>query len=112
MRKRTEYEWDVESVDKRTGDVLDHNHTETCVEALQFIQDFPDDENERRELVLVRDVFDASDAVVDRTWAYVADGALPAYFADACGEDATQVPKRFHAELNAARLAMQTGATH
>ena len=88
---RVHYEWDIESVDDY-GDIIDHDFNDKC-------PGLPREANER--LVLVRNVaeglsdeWDASAHIVDRSWAYVEDGALPERF-----DDGTPVPVRFFTEL-------------
>lgn len=85
------YEWDIETVDPETGDILDHHHFDDC-------PGIPEESDKR--LVLVRDATGRFSGF-DRTWAYVKeDGTLPEYFATAYGIHETRVPKRFHAALS------------
>lgn len=89
-RSTTTYEWDIETFDPETGDILDH--------------DFSDDRPTRtlepgQRVVLVRDT-DYDDGRRLRLWAYVGpDGTMPEYFEDA-GERPTtvRVPKRFRGD--------------
>ena len=90
-KRKVDYEWDLEPFDPVSGDVLDHDHSDTC-------PGLPREPNV--QLVLVRDVCeyeespDADGDLADRAWAYVVDGKLPEAFSN--GE---RVPKRFHTEL-------------
>lgn len=98
------YEWDIETWDAESGDVLEHDHRE------RLDQFDPDRLREALKgkgtlrLVLVRDVGDEHHGVTDRTWAYVEDGKLPGIFRmwfDADSDDSAgeTVPVRFVAEL-------------
>ena len=85
------YEWDIETVDPDTDDILDHRHADKLSELPK------PGTNER--LVLVRD----DDA--GRSWAYVKNGILPNFFSipEADGneyETAVAVPVRFEQEFN------------
>ncbi len=87
---QTSYEWDLEAVDEH-GDIIDHD----------FRDKFPGLPTEDNvSLVLVRNVGEGyrsdptSFDLIDRAWAYVKDGKLPAEF-----DSGDLVPKRFHREL-------------
>lgn len=83
MTKNTFYEWDTEYTDEY-GDVVDHDfHGET-------FPGIPADPN--ASLVLVRSKYrPGSGDLIDRGWAYVKNGELPANF-----DDGYPVPERFH----------------
>lgn len=91
-RNKISYEWDNETVD-RYGDIYDHHHSDT-LEYLEPPQTTPDANGYTIELVLVRDECD-DEGLLDRSWAYVEDGILPAEFTYGA-----KVPKRFHVEYN------------
>ena len=92
MRTKINYEWAIETVENindEDPDIIDISHSDR-------LERLPEhSENER--LVLVRDVRepDNFDNLIDRHWAYVTGGALPAMFE----ESAHKVPQRFHKEL-------------
>jgi len=97
--KHTFYEWDIETVDLSDGlplhsayaDILDHCHSDDC-------PGIPEEHDQR--LCLVRDHdFDV------RSWAYVMDGKLEAWFRDAYGARVAKVPQRFHRELERSKGA-------
>lgn len=84
------YEWDRETVDPETGDILDHNYSKTLSPLI----------GEPGRLVLVRDVFDHYGDLENRSWAYVLpSGLLPNHFYDSADRPVATVPKRFHHEL-------------
>lgn len=94
---KTEYEWDIETVDISMGpvespdvDIIEHRHSATC----PTVAIRPD-----QRLVLVRDVWCNVDGLIDRQWAYVIGRGLPEYFSSTVGKTGTRVPKRFHDEL-------------
>jgi hypothetical protein len=85
------YEWCVEVVDGY-GDIVDNYFADSLAQAIEWAGD--DDEYEHQIcLVRTEDTFNG-----DRAWAYLTDGRLPEYFADAFGHDTTKVPQRFHRE--------------
>ena len=85
------YEWCVEVVDQH-GDIVDNYFADSLAQAIEWAGD--DDEYEHQIcLVRTEDTFNG-----DRAWAYLTDGRLPEYFADAFGHDTTKVPQRFHRE--------------
>lgn len=104
MKRFVAYEWDVETYldtdHSGDGDIVDHNHSQTAVDALSALRE-PQADPEgtiKTRLVLVRDVFDEGEDLVSRAWAYVEDGKLPAMFNDTTC-DIAKVPQRFHKEL-------------
>tara|TARA_Y100000593_G_C4224152_1_gene293525 strand:+ start:374 stop:676 length:303 start_codon:yes stop_codon:yes gene_type:complete len=91
------YEWDLETVDSKHGDVLDHHHADKLKELLFFKNkkpsDFnPNDKGTHYDLVLVRDLWVDSE-LEQRTWAYEDEGKIPKEF-----DNGISVPKRFLAE--------------
>ena len=86
------YEWCVEVVDQH-GDIVDNYFAASLAQAIEWAGD--DDGEYEYQICLVRteDTFNG-----DRAWAYLTDGRLPEYFADAFGHDTTKVPQRFHRE--------------
>lgn len=92
------YEWDIEEVDRDSGDILDHNHGDKLSQLLRAFGDIIT--QGRGDLVLVRDEGNNVEGLLDRYWAYVKDGVLPEYFTDSMGEDTgIRVPQRFHREI-------------
>jgi hypothetical protein len=98
IRNRTSYQWDLETFDPESGDILDHHHAES-LSALPW----PSTPGER--LVLVRDVGNDLDGLQCRSWAYVDESRmLPAEFTipDETGTERSigvRVPQRFHREI-------------
>lgn len=98
------YEWDVELVadgdsdEHEDGEVLDHAHSETLREAIEWSKANPPEPGTRHEIVLVRDKIEP-DCFLNRTWAGLEGGKLPEFFYDSIGIDQTKVPKRFHDEV-------------
>lgn len=94
------YEWDIETVDGESGDILDHSHRDRLhefggEELTQAINQDYDEKNQFTRLVLVRD------DGLSRSWAYVTlDGKLPEKFLDAYDITVAKVPKRFIEEFN------------
>lgn len=86
------YEWDYETTDSESGDIIEHHHAEKLV---HFRNSHKDD-----NLVLVCDIYDEIDGLQDRFWAYVVNGKLPTHFSDSLGNLTRKVPVRFHTELN------------
>lgn len=84
------YEWDWETVDNETGDVLDHYHTGS-----RKIDNEPTcEDNQHTELVLVWNNGNDIDGLEDRSWAYVKDKQLPERF-----DNGMPVPPRFKTQL-------------
>tara|TARA_S200002703_G_scaffold159912_1_gene175428 strand:+ start:2204 stop:2545 length:342 start_codon:yes stop_codon:yes gene_type:complete len=96
MRNTTEYEWDIEMVDKH-GDILDHDFSDK-LQSLKIHSEYPhnwqDEKIVSRELTLVKSVGNEYQGVVERTWAYINTDGLPSEF-----ENGDSVPKRFAAEF-------------
>lgn len=94
---RTEYEWDIETVD---AEMLAEGSTDPDIEGHEESDKCPSRvlaSNER--LVLVRHTGSDAEGVLDRFWAYVKDGKLPECFEDCGRPTQIKVPQRFHAEL-------------
>jgi hypothetical protein len=87
----TNYEWDYETIDLNSGDIIDHNHANK-------LTDFRA-EDKTDTLVLIRDSGDQIHGLQERTWAYVINNKLPEYFSDSTGIPLHKVPARFHKEL-------------
>lgn len=86
------YEWDVETFDLESDDILDHSHMDKPVP--------PSSLCECERLVLVRDDGTDDEGLIDRLWAYVEDDMLPKHFENGAGiETQVRVPKRFHKQL-------------
>ncbi len=118
MRTKICYEWDLETTDLE-GDVIDHNHIDTARALLDTEQRWgKPPEGQRYRLTLVRDERESWDgepgALIDRNWAYIENGQLPECFS-AAGLDGMvplpnmRVPKRLHAELTRAQIAVALG---
>lgn len=87
------YEWDCETIDPASMDVVSHLHGD--------LVNLPWSEPHTR-IVLVRDVGNDEDGLLERHWAYVDPGSkmLPSHFADECGnETLVRVPQKFHREI-------------
>ena len=87
------YEWCIEGIDKY-GDIQDVNHSDTLSFYVEGHFDLADDEV-KKDLGLIRDIWTDYDDLADRVYAYVDGGTLPEYFE----ESGFKVPKRFHQEL-------------
>lgn len=97
------YEWDievvqdVETLDKESGEILEHMHQESYRQVLDFIHRNPPEEGTRYDVVLVRDDDEG------RSWSYMGlDGKLDEFFYDAYLKKTSKVPKRFHVEVERA----------
>lgn len=88
------YEWDIETVDPKTGDIVDHNFNDDLAALLpDFVTQDP-----TMRLCLVRHVGDDLDGETDRLWAYMDDHwNLPRFF-ERSDDMPTEVivPKRYH----------------
>jgi len=111
------YEWDAEIVDTAAidpetnepyNDVLDHLFGDIDY----VLEQTPEDEGTRIDVVLVYNEGDDFDGLRDRAWAYVDDGKLPEWFEDAMGARIRKVPQKYHNELRRAlaRKAAKEGA--
>lgn len=90
-----EYEWDCETIDAETGDIVDHSHGATLAQVRQWARSNPPADGTHYAIVLVRDYYN------DRSWAYLdAQDRLPPHFTDAAGCSVAKVPARFHKETN------------
>jgi len=96
------YEWCVESVVRETGDIEDLNFVGTFACARSEPQT---DDRYDYEIVLVRNEGNEDEGVTGRLWAYVEDGVLPEFFANASGNATNvKVPKKFHKETKKTEL--------
>lgn len=92
------YEWDVEEVsalatdDYEKGEVIEHWHQSSFLDALKFSRTTPPEGSEY-VIVLVRDDDNG------RAWAYLEDGKLPDYALDAADNKCGKIPVRFHKEV-------------
>ena len=95
MTHLVRYEWIVETIDG-FGDVIDIDHRDTASDALRSARTVMCEGGNHYDVGIVRDRFDHDDPneLVDRQWAYVENGKLPAVF-----DGGTAVPKRFHVEI-------------
>ena len=98
------YKWDVEtmtSIEKdnhKKSEIVDRNCALSFAHAMSIASTAPD-EGMAYQVVLVRD----DDKL--RSWAYLSDMSLPSYFEDAYQNYYGKVPKRFHNEVAAYKLA-------
>lgn len=94
MRDLISYEWVMEEIENREGDIIDPQFCDTLKEALAIE---PDEKALRVEIALVRFEGNEFDGIRLREYAYLNDGKLPEEF-----EDGYKVPKRFHDEVKKA----------
>jgi hypothetical protein len=66
----TKYEWDIETIETKHGDVVDHYHHDKLSDLLDTLKQWAPKSGERYEVVLVRDVGSNDEGVVDRQWWY------------------------------------------
>jgi len=93
--KTIDYEWDCETIDTDTGDIIDHSHGATLRDVLSWARANPPESDTHHAIVLVRDEY------TERSWAYLNDdGTLPDFFEDSSGCRVAKVPVRFHKEAN------------
>lgn len=88
------YEWDIETIDPKTEDILDHDFSDDLKSLLpRFVTQDP-----TMRLVLVRNVGNNLEGLTDRLWAYMDNNwNLPKYFTDTLYESTEiLVPTRFH----------------
>lgn len=89
-------EWLAETMDDY-GDIYDIYHADTYAEAKRWAEGHTC----RVDIGLVRDRGNDADGVIDRQWAYIEDGKLPARFSACGGPDGPKVPARYHKEIAA-----------
>lgn len=87
-----DYEWDVETVEIESEDIVDHEFCKDYADAKATAATAPGP-GHRHDIVLVRDDDNG------RSWAYMEDGKLPSHFSDAYGNAVAKVPKRFTNEV-------------
>ncbi len=87
MAQSTHYDWDVETLDPDSGDILDHYHMD------KLAQEQALDES-TESLVLVRDTWDSDRGLIDRTHWY------PLESNDLEFSNGVSVPERFINEFN------------
>lgn len=93
------YEWDCETVDRDSQDVLEHNYGDSLADVQQYVDN--DDPQNKYDIVLVRQ--DDNSRYIDSSYAYMReDGTLPEYFTAAGGRQTAKVPARFHKEARKA----------
>ena len=116
MSNRMHYEWDIETLEYGTEEVLEHDHADRLnsfsahqVEAA--LSGGRCDEEVGTCLVLVRDQLEVDGTdLAFRLWAYVQDGQLPEFFSNSLGcPTGYRVPARFHRELRARLETMRGG---
>ena len=92
------YEWAIETIDA-SGDIEDVDHRDTFAEVLQVIKGGATDGcSYRVALTRLRYCNNDRDQLIERSYAYLDDGKLPAEFEDG---DMCRVPARFHKEVAA-----------
>lgn len=95
----TTYEWDIETVDIESEDILDHDHRDKLSEygldqLIRAINGDRETPTTMTRLVLVRDT------EAGRAWAYLNEwGELPNKFLDAYDKPVAPMPKRFVTEF-------------
>jgi hypothetical protein len=87
-------EWVVEALDPY-GDIIDLLHSDTYAEAEQLAEALREEHGVEVQVGLVRDRGNDVEGILDRSWAYVVNGALPVRFEPGN----VLVPKRYHLEL-------------
>jgi hypothetical protein len=99
MKLKKYYEWDVETWDSESGDILDHDHCKSFSDCLA--RSGVDQEGLETHIVLILDIYNEVDGFLKhRSWAYLNDdGSLPETFED--GDN--KVPKRFYDEVMKAK---------
>lgn len=97
------YEWAIEETDDVHGDKEDVHHADTYAEVLRAIAQ-PPAPGYHYEVALTRRRYCKIDPeqLIEVSYAYVDDGALPFEFEDG---DMTRVPKKFHDEVAKATKA-------
>lgn len=101
-----EYEWAIENVDIKTGDIheldfadsLDEFYACDLFRAVKGMID-PEMPGTRLRLTLVRDNRSRAGNLLDRQWAYVIDGNLESEFRGSGDESGPKVPAKFKREL-------------
>jgi hypothetical protein len=87
---------DCDTAKHEKDEILDLWFFDTFAKAREHTAHTPEP-GQRFDLVLVR-----TDASEGRTWAYMEAGRLPQQFEDAWQRPATNVPQRFHREVERA----------
>lgn len=91
MKNSVNYEWSLEQLD-HNNDIVDNDFSENLT--------FEKNSLVGNDLGLVRDEGNEVDGLQQRLWAYVRNGKLPEFFADANSiPTGYKVPVRFHKEL-------------
>ncbi len=114
MKKKTEYEWDLETYDPETDEVIDHDFEQSCKRLLKAwkLWGRPQNPAHAYRLCLVRTVWEC-DAhgepayALDREWAYVQYNQLPKKF-----DAHIKVPKRYAIEFESAFASEFCGTQH
>jgi len=90
LHRETYYEWDIETIDPETGDVIDHDHRNTLADCFRALSD------ENTAIVLVMTWHDYDKDTSGRGWAYFdkEDLELEEYFSNG-----SKVPKKFLDEV-------------
>ena len=93
MKKELCYEWSLETLDEN-HDIMDCNFEDTLT--------FDKGSLEGNDLCLLRNIGNEEEGLIDRVYAYVKDGKLPAYFESEMGGEGNsyKIPERFHKELS------------
>lgn len=81
---KVNYEWDVETIDTDSRDILDHDHHDSLFTVKEILQN--------EQLVLVRDTWEEDGELSNRTHWYPGESQYPMF------EDGKFVPKRFFNE--------------
>lgn len=97
------YEWDLESTEECSGDILDHSHADKL--SGHKVEEIVTTGDVTTALVLVREIWHVCFGMQQREWAYayvdLSTGLwiLPTHFSDAMGIPGAAVPKKFRDEL-------------
>lgn len=92
---KTVYEWDIETTDKESGDVLDHDHEYKLATHVRWYKNkTPDEPNMKYVLVLVKDLWDEDEeSLKERNHWYPEEGGTEF-------SDGSKVPIKFVKEYN------------
>jgi hypothetical protein len=96
-----DYEWVVETVERdgEDEDILDVNHYDTYAEAKEYAARAGTDFDGVPVFQRIGLVRDEGQHPLNRSWAYVVDGALPSHFSDAYGHLTTKVPTKYFLQM-------------
>ena len=94
---KTVYEWDIETVDLESQDILDHDHASTLIELIRYKTHHKAEQGTNYQLVLVKDTIDQKafpgDGLKERTHWYPESDGFPIF------SNGEVVPNRFVIEF-------------